>query len=249
MTNTFIPKFSYIIPFRFEADRIIPLKRVVEVLSGFQGIEIIIVEQDKHSKISHLNLRANHIFIQSDLPFNKSWAFNVALKRTHAPVIACADADFIMNPNELVEALKTLETCECVVPTSKVAKLNPQQTLGDIPSMLNVKEGSNKNSICDGLVLYKREALLKVCGWNEDFLGLGYTNDYQELKIKKLLNWKQMDSIGYHLFHNVRTMDPHLNTRNLQIWEQFKDGDVNKINAQMQHAASRIGQLNKYSGY
>jgi hypothetical protein len=24
----------------------------------------------------------------------------------------------------------------------------------------------------------------KICGWNEDFLGLGYTNDYQDLKIK-----------------------------------------------------------------
>jgi glycosyltransferase involved in cell wall biosynthesis len=249
MINTFTPKFTYIIPFRYEADRIIPLRRVVEVLSGFQGIEILIVEQDKHSKISHLNLRANHIFIKSDLPFNKSWAFNVGLKRSHSPVVACADADFLMNPNDLVEALKNLETCECVIPTSMVAKLNPQQTLGDIPSIFNIKEGINKNSSSDGLVLFKRDALLKICGWNEDFLGLGYTNDYQDLKIKKILNWKQMDFIGYHLFHGVRPIDPNLNTRNLQIWEQFKDGDVNKINAQLQHAASRIGQLNKYSGF
>jgi glycosyltransferase involved in cell wall biosynthesis len=247
MTNTFIPKFTYVIPFRFEADRIIPLRRVVEILSGFQGIEILIVEQDKHSKISHLNLRASHIFLQSELPFNKSWAFNVALKRTHSPVIACADADFIMNPNELVDALKTLENFDCVVPTSMVTKLNPQQTLGDINSILNIKEGVNKNSLSDGLVLYKRESLLKICGWNEDFLGLGYTNDYQDLKIKKLLNWKQMDYTGYHLFHGMRNQDPVLNTRNLQIWEHLKDGDINKINGQMHHAASKIGQLNKFS--
>lgn len=249
MTNTFVPKFSYIIPFRFEPDRIIPLKRVIELLSGFQGIEIVIVEQDKHSKISHLNLRANHIFIQSDLPFNKSWAFNVALKRVISPVIVCADADFIMNPNNLVESLKELESCECVIPTSKVLKLNYQQTMGELPQVFNLTSGIEKNNLTEGCVLFKRDALLKICGWNEDFLGLGYTNDFQDLKIKKLLNWKQMDYLGYHLFHNQRPIDAHLNTRNLQIWEQFKDGDVNKINAQMQHAAPRIGYLNKYSGF
>lgn len=55
MQNTYIPKFTYVIPFRYRHDRIIPLKRVIDWLSGFQGIEVLLIEQDKHSKIEHLN--------------------------------------------------------------------------------------------------------------------------------------------------------------------------------------------------
>jgi hypothetical protein len=63
MVATYVPKFSYIIPFKFRQDRIIPLRRVIDWLAGFQGIEVIVIEQDTHSKINHLNLKAKHIFI------------------------------------------------------------------------------------------------------------------------------------------------------------------------------------------
>ena len=61
MQNTYIPKFTYIIPFRYKPDRIIPLKRVIDWLSGFQGVDVIVVEQDKHSKIKNLNLSHENI--------------------------------------------------------------------------------------------------------------------------------------------------------------------------------------------
>ena len=57
MQSTYKPKFTYIIPFRYSHDRILPLRRVIEWLSGFQGIEILIVEQDKHSKLDGLCLK------------------------------------------------------------------------------------------------------------------------------------------------------------------------------------------------
>ena len=119
MQNTYVPKFTYIIPFRFSPDRIISLRRVIDWLSGFQGIDVLIVEQDTHSKISHLNMRARHLFIESSLPFNKSWAFNVALKRCTSPIVVCADADFIMDPNDLIQSLNAIDYATIFKPNAK----------------------------------------------------------------------------------------------------------------------------------
>jgi glycosyltransferase involved in cell wall biosynthesis len=246
MTNTYIPKFTYVIPFRFEADRIIPLRRVVEILSGFQGSEIIVVEQDKYSKISHLNLKVNHLFLKSELPFNKGWAFNAALRRATSPIVICADADFLINPNHLIESLKALEEYECIIPHSKVVKLNGQQSMGELNNIFSVDNPVQKVAMTDGMAIFKKEALLKICGWNEDFLGFGMVNTFQDLKIKKFLNWKELDYVGYHLFHQPEPFDVGLNNRNHQIWDQFKSGDINILNQQIQAAAPRIGNLNKY---
>lgn len=250
MTNTFIPKFTYVIPFKFEQDRIIPLKRVIEILSGFQGIEIMLVEQDTHTKISHLNLKVNHIFLKSDAPFNKAWAYNVALRRAISPVMIFADADFFMNPNDLIESLKILENCDCVIPTKKVVKLNPQQSMAEVGNIFSFAASAvEKSNLTDGIVLFKRQALLDICGWNEDFFGLGYTNEFEDLKIRAFTKWEQLDFVGYHFYHLPEQIEPNLNTRNLQIWEHFRDGNKEKLNHQMQSSASRIGYQNKIAQY
>ena len=46
MQNLYKPKFTYVIPFRYSQDRILPLRRVVEWLSGYQGVDILIVVVD-----------------------------------------------------------------------------------------------------------------------------------------------------------------------------------------------------------
>jgi glycosyltransferase involved in cell wall biosynthesis len=247
MNNTYIPKFTYIIPFRFRSDRILPLRRVIDLLAGFQGIEIIIVEQDKYSKISNLNLKATHIFIESDLPFNKSWAFNVAIKRASSPTIICADADFIMNPNELIESLKELENYDCVIPTSNIINLTQQESTADINSILNLKRIATKPFMTNGLTIFKKDALFRIAGWNEDFIGFGYENKFQDMKISNILNYKQMDYTGYHLYHNPEAIDTTLNQRSDSIMENYKDGDINKINNHIATSNPKIGAINKYT--
>ena len=81
------------------------LRKVLEWMSGFQGVEIIVVEQDRNTKIDHLNLPGKHIFMYNDGPFIKSLAYNVGLKHSTGQVVVFGDADVIMNPNELIESL------------------------------------------------------------------------------------------------------------------------------------------------
>lgn len=248
MKNTFVPKFSYIIPFRYRADRIIPLRRVVDFISGFQGAEIVIVEQDSHSKISHLNLKAKHIFVKSEIPFNKSWAYNIAIKNTISPVLVFADADFIMNPNDLIESLKTLENHECVIPTSNIVNLNPQESASDLNQVFSIKRPGYKFSMTSGAVLFKREAINKIGGWNEDFIGLSQENQFQDLKIKTLLNYKELDYTGYHLFHNQDAPDFTFSQRNNQIMDTYRQSDSELLKQHIGQTYYKIGFKNKYAG-
>lgn len=245
MTHLYKPKFTYIIPFRYSPDRIIPLRRVIEWLSGFQGIEILVVEQDKTSKISELTLNVNHIFCESELPFNKAWAYNIAIKRTTSNVLAFGDADFIMNPNEMIEGLRNLEFYDCVIPTSKIVKLSPQENTMDIVSILKLNRDGFKSCMTDGLSLYKRESIQKIGGWNEDLLGFGFTNQFQDLKIKRILKYHQMDYTGYHMNHRILTNDILLTQRNKEILDHYsKEGS--DLNTHINMTVPKCGFLNKY---
>lgn len=248
MTPTYVPKFTYVIPFRFRQDRILPLRRVVEWLSGFQGIEIMIIEQDKHSMISHLNIKANHIFLKSEAPFNKSWAFNVAARRAASQVILFGDADFIMDPMQLIESLKELDSCDCVIPTDKVKNLTQQESGMDTASIIRLTSFTPKRNILDGLTIFKKDAIMRIAGWNEDMIGLGFENEFNELKIKQNLNYKQMNYTGYHIFHHSDVTPTQLLERNKQIFDTYKN-DTNLLNQHIHSTLPKIGASNRFSTF
>ena len=102
--------FTYIIAYKHSADRLQNLRRVLDWINGFANVEVIIVEQDKHSKIRHLNLKAKHVFTRCDLPFNKSHAFNVGIKSSTSNLIVFGDSDLIMDPNPVSYTHLTLPT-------------------------------------------------------------------------------------------------------------------------------------------
>lgn len=249
MNNTYVPKFTYVIPFRYRVDRIIPLRRVVDFINGFQGSQILIVEQDTHSKISHLNLKAKHVFIESSLPFNKSWAFNVALRRIVSPVIIFADADFLMNPNDFIQSLKDLENFDCVIPTSKIISLSPQESAVDLNQIFSIDREGSKSALTNGCVLFKKEAIQRLGGWNEDFVGLSQENQFQDLKITSLLNYKQNNFTGYHLFHRQDPPNMNFVQRNNQIMEIYKSGNKDALNQHIHNTLPKIGWKNKFSNF
>lgn len=245
MVTTFAPRFTFIIPFRYSPDRILSLRRVVDWISGFQAVEIIIVEQDKHSKIDFMNFRAEHIFIKSNLPFNKSWAYNVGLRRAKSSIVIFADADFLMDPNDLIESLKALDNYDCIIPTDRVNNLSQRESMMDTPTIFTNKNGGPKNSLLDGISIFKKDAINKIAGWNEDMIGLGFENQFNELKIKQLLRYKQMNFVGYHLFHNKGQDIPQLNQRNSQILNMYQS-DPKMLQQHIHQVAPKIGTKNRF---
>ena len=251
MQNTYVPKFTYVIPFRFSHDRIINLRRVVDWLSGFQGVEVMVVEQDKHSKISHLSIKANHIFIKSEAPFNKSWAYNVAIRRSNSPILIFGDCDFIMDPMCMIECLKSLDNFDCVIPTDSIYRLDQMESTQDTGNIIRLQQDlgkpNDKQNLCDGISVFKRESLMRIGCWNEDFFGTGFENKFQDMKITKMLNYKQFNYRGFRLFSHGESLEGSLMKRNEQIIDYYvKNSDVSVLQNHISTTIPKIGQLNKY---
>jgi hypothetical protein len=244
---TYKPKLTFVIPFQFRPDRIIHLRRVVDWLQGFQGGEILIVEQGKNSHLNGLSIRANHIFVESDMPFNKSWLYNIALKRISSPLVVLIEADVIMNPQHFIESLKIADNFDCVVPCNNIIKLSIQESQQDFNNILSINRTESKQNLCDGIIIFKRESLWRIGGWNEDIMGLdGFDNKFQEMKIRKGLSVKEMEYSAYHFFHYPDKALDDLKNRNSQIYDHFIKADISALNLHINQTAPKIGCINKY---
>ena len=185
--------FTYIIGYRHKPDRLQNLRRVLDWINGFAGADVILVEQDTHSKISHLNLRCRHLFLKSDKPYNKSWSFNYATKMAKTNIIVFADSDLIMNPNHLIESLKQIETYEMVNPYKSVIDLDTNETGLQLEQVLKINRPGRgetdhqKVPICGGICIFRRESIIKIAGWNENFVGWGAEDDFVSLKVQQFL--------------------------------------------------------------
>ncbi len=247
-------RVTYVIGYRHRMDRIINLRKVLEWLASFNNVDVIIVEQDKYSKISHLNLRATHVFIKSDKPYNRSWAFNVALKRNKNPVIIFGDCDIVMDPQELVNSINELNNFDVVSPYSSVLDLTPEETnypFNMLPQIQRAGRGENDNqkiNLCGGIVIFKAESIVKIGGWCQMFEGWGCEDDFQTVKVKKLgLTYKEMPYRCYHFWHNREQADMTGYQKSFQLLQQLSSLDKDKLQMHVNATVGKIGMLNQYS--
>lgn len=253
MNNTH--SFTYVIGYRHSMDRLNNLRRVLDWINCFAGVDVILIEQDKHSKISHLNLRARHIFLKTDKPYNKSWAFNVATNLAKSDVIVFADSDLIMNPEHFIEGLKDLEQFEMVNPYKSVIDLDPNESLVKLEEMIKIdrpgrgETDHQKVPICGGICMFRKEAIIRIGGWNEDFIGWGAEDDFVSHKVQQFLNWKQLDHKCYHLFHNRTQPDMQSYQRNLQLLQQLVTLPKNDLIKAIQKNLPKNGMKNKYDTF
>lgn len=248
------PKITYVIAYQHKPDRLHNLRRVLEWLQPFQGLEIIVVEQDKYSKISELNLRVKHIFLKTDKPFNKSWAFNVATSYVTTPIVIFGDSDLIMHPQGFINAVQALDHYDVVNPYNSVIDLSPEEAMMDINSILQINrigrgeaaDDIQKVPLCGGIIMFKKEKLMEIGGWNEDFIGWGAEDDFESLKVKSFLNHITLPNKCYHLYHDKAKIDMKLYQRNLQILNHFANASKEQLQQHINMTRGKISQLNKY---
>jgi glycosyltransferase involved in cell wall biosynthesis len=232
------------------------LKRVLEWLAPFSNLDVCIVEQDKHSKISELNLRARHIFIKNNTGhFNKSWAYNVAAKQCDTPVLIFGDADMIMHPNDIIKATQLIlnSDYDFVNPYNSVIDLTPQESVMDMNSILQINRAGRgektieKCPITGGVFLIKRNAYLKIGGSCEDFFGWGGEDDQLEIKVLKMLTYINLEAKSYHFHHTKAQIDPELYKRNLSILNHYANLSKEHLQQHINMVIPTIGKLNKFS--
>lgn len=247
--------FTYVIGYRHFPDRLNNLRRVLDWINCFGGVDVILIEQDTHSKISHLNLKARHIFLKTDKPYNKSWAFNVATNLAKSNIIVFADSDLIMKPEEFIEGLRLLEQYEMVNPYKSVIDLNPQESGLPLEEMIKINRPGRgetdhqKVPICGGICMFRKDAIQKIGGWNEDFIGWGAEDDFVSHKVQQFLNWKQLDHKCYHLFHNRIQPDMQTYQKNLHLLQELVKLNKDDLMKYTQRFIPKNGMKNKYDNF
>jgi hypothetical protein len=245
--------FTYIIGYRHSPDRMQNLRRVLDWVNGFSNAEVILVEQDKHSKISNLNLKAKHIFLKSSLPYNKSWGFNVAVKNSNSNTIIFADSDLIMDPNKFIDAIKLLEQYDMVNPYNSVVDLDINESNMRFDQMFLIDRPGRgeldhqKVPLCGGICMFRKDAIMKIGGFSELFYGWGAEDDFVSLKVKTFLNWTEIPNKCYHLYHSRTQPDMVLYKRNLDLLNKFAQMPKEELMRQINASLVKIGMKNKHA--
>jgi glycosyltransferase involved in cell wall biosynthesis len=247
--------FTFIIGYRHKPDRLNLLRRTLDWINGFAGAQVIVVEQDKHSKISNLGLRCKHVFIKSKMPYNRSWAFNIGLKYAKSNIIVCGDSDLIMHPDDFISGLQALKNYDMVSPYRSVIDLSPEESNLPLERVLSInrpgrgESDNQKINISGGIAMFRKEALIKIGGWSEDFIGWGGEDDFQTIKVKNFLTWVELTPRCYHLFHNREKPDENYYQRTLHILKKASEMSKDELSKSIAAAAQKIGMINKYDNY
>jgi predicted glycosyltransferase involved in capsule biosynthesis len=246
--------FTFIIAYRHKLDRLQNLRRVIDWILGFNGVELIIVEQDKSPKLPAYTLKGfKYIFTKSDLPFNKSWAFNVGTKQSTTNAIVFGDSDLLMDPQDFINSVKLLEQYESVNPYNRVIDLNPDENAQPIDLLKKITRPGRgetdiqKVPIAGGIIMFRRDSLFKVGGWSEDYIGWGGEDDYQSFKIKQLLTHIELPNRCYHLYHEKVKPDMMFYQRNLQLLNKLVTYTPQDTIKYIQNSLPKNGLKNKYA--
>lgn len=243
--------FSCIILYRHNIQRWNNLKKVIEWLNGFSGVEIIVVEQDTHSKINHLKMPFKHIFTKSKMPFNRSWGFNVGLNYVSSPVVVFTDCDLIMNPELFINGLKLLSDYDMVSPYSSVVDLEQHENNLQLDGIMKINRPGRgeidvqKINISGGITMFRTDSIKKIAGWCEEFIGWGGEDDFQTIKVKNFLTWYEQPGRCYHLYHDKEAPDMKWYQRNLKLLQKLRTLSKEELGKQIMNSLPKIGMRNK----
>ena len=245
-------KFSYIIGYRHTDDRLPNIKAVLNWLKNFD-CEVIIVESDIESKKDLLSeFEFKHILLKNNLPYNRSWCYNVGYKIASTDYLVFGDADLIMNIQDINDGIDSLKEFDCVNPYTEVLDLDSNETLNYLKTenkdFLNTVKKPSRTGInmCGGMVMFTRSGFERIGGWNEDFWGWGAEDDFMTLKVEHFLKYINLENKCYHLNHNRALIDRNLYFRNLALLNQSKGATKEQFSDYINKVFPLIGNLEKH---
>ncbi len=244
--------FTFIVGYRHRNDRFTNLRKVLKWVNGFTGVDVIIVEQDSHSKIDHINLDARHIFVKNDGHYNRSWAFNIGVKLSKSNIIVFSDSDLIMDTEEFITSLKEIENYDMVSPYKSVLDLLPNEvnkSIDDLNKITRHGRGETDNqtiNICGGMSIFRKDSIMRIGGWCEEFCSWGGEDDYLTILVKKLLKYKEMSYRCYHLYHSRDKMDMQQYQKNLNLLNKLGSISDDELFRFANNNRAKNSFINKY---
>jgi len=244
--------FTYIIPFKYTDDRLITLKKVLENIKNID-CEVIVIEQGHLPLLPDKNLLTyqKYIFIENKLPFNKSWALNVAWKEASNDIIVFGDADNLIDPNNILESIKDMEEYDFISPHVRLIDLSYEENNLELNEIFKIDRPGRgeldhqKLPMCGAMTIFKKDALEKIGGWCEEFFSWGAEDDAMTIKVKNFLKWKEIPNKCYHMKHEPAGVDMQFYGRNLQIYNAYLKIDKDKLEEHINNIRPLIGDKNR----
>lgn len=253
-------KISYIIPYKHNIERFLNLNRVLDWLYSIPlDMEVIIVEQldiESKFKLSDVLNKCRIISVESNSDvFNKSWLMNIGIRNTDSNVLIFGDCDMILSVNNFIESVRLISSNHVVSPYNRVIDLDEKEsilTFNDIFKINRVGRGEQDNqkiNLCGGITIFRRDALMNIGGWCEDFEGWGCEDDFQTFKVNlfKLIHTECVSN-SYHLYHKRSVVDMNLYSKNLNLYNKYLQVDLSTHKRMINNSLKSMGSMNKKSG-
>jgi len=190
---------SFLITYRESesADRRENLFAVLRWLAQWPEMQAVVVEQDTVPRFDALPF-GTACLAYNPGPFNKSWGFNIAARLSRNPILIVGDADVIA-PHTLADAVERCrQDATAVKPYREIIDLTPEETKRvrsgewtlspvrpkDSP---HSREGQQEFVVfAGGLFVIRRDAYLRIGGFDERFLGWGGEDDAMSARIRRM---------------------------------------------------------------
>ena len=245
-------KFTFILGYRHKQDRYLNLRRVLNWMLSFEGSEIILIEQDKTSKLEQINLNLKYHFVYSDQPYNRSWAFNIGTKYASNGILIYTDSDLIIKNESLLKAVEMMKDYDVISPYDKVIDLSYEESKLHYDLFIKIKregrgEVDNQTiNLCGGMTIFTKAAIGNIGGWSEKFTTWGGEDDFQTIKVEKFLKYKILEDNCYHLFHNKQEIDMDKYMNNLKFLNLSKKFNEQQLINEINLGVRTNGKKNKF---
>ena len=258
---------SYIITFRDDHghQRLANLVAVLNWLSEFQNLEVIVVEQDSVSALHTVKLppNAKTFFARYEGAFNKSWGLNVGYRHAASDVLAFGDADMIMKGDILASCFDACDRqYDAINPYEHMIDLNPEESRiiinghYDLEATRQIEELNRAGKgeftcFCGGIFVIRRAVFEALGGFDERFLGWGGEDDAMTYKLVSLVkNLKTVQNQkAFHLWHerDPKAMYGHAHyQKNLRLISEYRSLGKARLLQWCQSQSQSIGNIEKY---
>jgi predicted glycosyltransferase involved in capsule biosynthesis len=142
-----------------------------------------------------------------------------------------------------------------VSPYNSVVDLTQQENGLSIQQIIEINRpgrgetDNQKINISGGIAMFRKDALVKIGGWSESFIGWGGEDDFQTLKVKNFLTWTELKARCYHFWHQKQQPDAINYQKTLQILNQANSMTKEQLKNTINNSIKTIGMKNKYDTF
>jgi predicted glycosyltransferase involved in capsule biosynthesis len=160
-----------------------------------------------------------------------------------------------MDPQEFINAVKMTTEYEMVSPYSSVVDLQPNESDLPMESIFKIERPGRGETdhqtvnICGGITIFRKESILRIGGWCQDFIGWGAEDDFQTIKVENFLSSYEQKGRCFHLYHDREAPDQKWYQRNLQLLQKYKKLNKNELVNLINNSNKTLGMKNLYDNF